>query len=292
MQILTVITPTYNRADLLKRLYCSLKQQTNRNFIWLVVDDGSQDDTKAVVAALKEQAPFPVIYVYKENRGKHTALNIGIPKITTPLTMIVDSDDELLPDAVAEIETAYDRYRENSAIGCLCFLRCFRDGKPVVPLEKEEFVDSYIAYRIKGNRPGDMAEVFYTEVLKKYPFPEFKNEKFLSEDVVWIEIGKQFEFAFINKPIYRCEYLSGGLSANDKKMKFDSPQGSMLRGKRLMSRECGFVNNIKGAILYNCYRTRGTVDKRLQCHGAGQIFLLWVTKPLGLLFRMHWKKQI
>lgn len=136
----------------------------------------------------------------------------------------------------------------------MVFLKSNPDGNPVVGLEKEEFVTNYIGYRIKGNRPGDMAEVFRTDVLKAYPFPEYSGEKFLSEDVVWIEIGKKYNCVFVNKSIYQCEYLDCGLTANDKSLKFASPKGSMMRGKQLMSKECGIKANIKGAIIYDCYK--------------------------------------
>lgn len=286
MELVTVITPTYNRAYLLPNLFESLKQQ-ERNFKWLIVDDGSDDDTEEVVKGFK--ADFDIKYIKKANGGKHTALNVGIREIDTELTIIVDSDDMLLPGAIADIRQVHEKYRGNDKIGAYSFLRCYSNGKPVVPLDNDEFIDSYIRYRIKERRPGDMAEVFKTKVLKEYPFPEFAGERFLSEDVVWIEISKKYDFVFINKAIYRCEYLEGGLTANDKPMKFASPLGSMLRGKRLMSKECGLIANIRGAIIYNCYNldsVRGGVP-------AGEFrekLLIYVTKPLGWYYRRRWQK--
>ena len=293
MEILTIITPTYNRAELLKTLYESLERQYKRNFVWLIVDDGSIDNTEEVVEQLEKTATFPIYYVYKENGGKHTALNVGIRNVKTELTMIVDSDDQLLPCAMVEIENIHKKYKENRNIATYCFLRCFPDGKPVVALKQSEFVESYIKYRIRENRPGDMAEVFKTCVLRDIPFPEFRGEKFLSEDVVWIQIGLKYQFVFVNKSIYQCEYLEGGLTANDKPMKFASPLGSMMRGKMLMHKECGIKQNIKGAIIYDCYSRnvdKGVFDERLALDGREKFFCL-ISWFISYFFYRKWKKR-
>ena len=289
MAFLTVITPAYNRAYILPKLFQSLCEQTCKDFEWLIVDDGSADNTAQIVSEFA--ADFPIRYIRKENGGKHTALNAGIQTITTDLTIIVDSDDHLLPDAAEKIGQYYAKNRDSQEIGALCFLRCYPDGRPIVGLEQEEFADSYIDYRIRGNRPGDMAEVFCTKVLQEYPFPEFPGERFLSEDVVWIEIGKKYSFAFINEPIYVCEYLEDGLTANDKPMKFASPKGSMLRGKRLMSRQCGLKVNIKGAIIYNCYAgsVKEPLPEILRPDSLWERTLLLLTFLPGLYFRKKWK---
>ena len=291
--LLTIITPTYNRRNLLNNLYKSLLQQAESNFIWMVVDDGSTDNTEEIVNKYQEDEKIPIIYIRKENGGKHTALNVGIKKIVTELTMIVDSDDSLLPSATSEIERYYNKYGENNRIATWTFLRCDPDGKPILGLDRDEFVENYIKYRIRENRPGDMAEVFRTDVLKRFPFPEFPGEKFLSEDVVWIEIGKHYDSVFINKAIYQCEYLEGGLTANDKPMKFSSPNGSMLRGKQLMSKECGLKANIKGAIIYDCYKHEmkdNNISKELSLMTLEKAFTT-LLNPLGTYYHRKWGKE-
>lgn len=289
---LTVITPTYNRNELLKNLYQSLLNQTYQEFEWMIVDDGSIDDTESAIRKILTEAPFKVSYYYKPNGGKHTALNVGIKKITTDLTIIVDSDDILLPDAIEKIKKSHVKYARKDGIGAYCFLRVFANGKPIVSLDQDEFINSYVKYRIKENRPGDMAEVFKTKVLQEYPFPEFQGERFLSEDVVWIQIGLKYNFAFINQPIYQCEYLEGGLTANDKPMKFSSLLGSMMRGKMLMYKECGIKANLKGAIIYNCYRydVIGNIPNELKLKGIRNRLLITLTIPFGFFYNRKWKK--
>jgi hypothetical protein len=220
-------------------------------------------------------------------------LNIGIRVIDTELTMIVDSDDILLEDAIETIEHYRNKYVLQQ-LGAMSFLRCDKNRNAIVSLNQEEFVTSYIEYRIKGNRPGDMAEVFFTEVLKEFPFPEFEGEKFLSEDVVWIAIGEKHEFLFVNSPIYQCEYLNDGLTSNDKKMKFASPLGSMLRGKMLMRPRCGWKVNLKGAIIYNCYKMEifEFYPKLLELKSLRERILVACTKKLGAYFNRKWKRGL
>ena len=195
-----------------------------------------------------------------------------------------------MEDAIITIEYYRDKYIKDK-LGAIAFLRCDKKQRAIISLHKEEFIDSYVDYRIKGNRPGDMAEVFFTKVLKEYPFPMFKNEKFLSEDVVWIAIGEKYQFLFVNKPIYQCEYLNDGLTANDKKIKFASPLGSMMRGKMLMRHSCGWKVNVKGAIIYNCYKfevDEVIPDELILDTVRGKV-LVFVTKFIGKIFNKKWK---
>lgn len=288
---ITIITPTYNRANLLSVVFESLQNQTSNDFEWLIVDDGSNDCTRQCVEKMSKSARFSIHYLLKDNGGKHTALNAGIEVIKTRLTIIVDSDDQLLPDAIETILLFAKKYENRIDIGVLSFLKCSGDGKIIVSAPSDEMVASYIDCRIKGNKPGDMAEVFYTSVLKQNPFPVFQGERFLSEDVAWIDIGKKYLFVFINKVIYQCDYHKDGLTANDKQLKFSSPLGSMLRGKRLMSRECGLKANIRGSIIYNCYhqQVHDKLPEILELTENRAKILTKLTWPLTKAFIIWWK---
>ena len=160
-------------------------------------------------------------------------------------------------DNVIEGFDKYDKYEDKIKDLCsFAFLRCYENGSPILELDKDEFISDYPTCRVKENRPGDMAEVYVTDKLRKYKFPEIKDERFMSEDVVWISMGIKYKTVYINKAIYQGGYLAGGLTANDKPSKFASPIGSMYRGVALMHKECGIKANIKGAIIYDSIRLR------------------------------------
>ncbi len=166
---ITVLTPTYNRAKYLSKLYESLKKQTNKNFEWFIIDDGSIDETKEKVEKWKKDGVISINYMHKENGGKHKALNVAIKNINTILTFIVDSDDWLTEDAIETIEYYYNKYKDNKKIGGFSFLRKYSNGLVNGrEFPKDELIDSYINVRINANMLDDKAEVYYTEILKQY----------------------------------------------------------------------------------------------------------------------------
>ena len=121
--MLTIITPTYNRKNLLNKLYDSLKNQTSHEFEWIIVDDGSSDGTKENVKSIKESATIDINYIYKENGGKHTAINVGVKHAKGELITIIDSDDTLLPDAVETINSDWLKYKDNKSLAGLSYKR-------------------------------------------------------------------------------------------------------------------------------------------------------------------------
>ena len=229
----TVITPTYNRSENLQKLYKSLKKQTNKEFIWLVIDDGSTDDTEKVMNEFISKKELAIEYYKKQNGGKHTALNMGREKIQTELTFIVDSDDWLEDNAIERINIYHEKYKINEEICGYSFLRKYSNGTiNGKKFDKNEIIDDYINVRINGkDTNADKAEVWKTKYLKEYPFPEFQGEKFLGEDVVWMQLALKYKMVFINEPIYISEYLDNGLTKNRRKNNIKSPNGCYYRSK-------------------------------------------------------------
>ena len=292
----TILTPSYNRGHTLPKLYESLLTQTSSNFEWLVVDDGSKDETEILIKKYIEEKKIDVRYIKKENGGKHTAVNEGVANISSEMTFIVDSDDYLSSDAVETIELYFNKYKDVKKVCGFSFLRSTIKENKTIGEEygQNEFIDNYISYRVNKNIKGDKAEVYYTSVLKQYPFPVYNGERFLSEDVVWIEMAKKYDTLYINKAIYYCEYLEDGLTTNDKKTKFKSPLGSMHRGKQMMYKKLNFKTRIKGAIIYNCYKQeiKQSVPESLRLTKKKDRILVLLTKVLGKIYNKKWKKSI
>lgn len=212
---LTICTPTYNRAHCLSMLYKSLCIQTNTNFEWLIIDDGSIDETELLVKEwIDKEKKFEIRYIKKKNGGKHTAINYGVKNAKGNIFFIVDSDDYLIEKAVEVILFDIKSLPEEKFAG-IGYNKQFVDGSLVGGTFEGNYIDATALERPKYNIQGDKAEVFYTELLKKYPFPVFDDEHFLTEALVWNRIAYDgYKLRWYNKAIYICEYRNDGLSMN------------------------------------------------------------------------------
>lgn len=289
--LVTVLTPTFNREDALNRLYQSLQKQTVKDFEWLLVDDGSTDDTQKNIENMKRMAKFPMRYIYKENGGKHTALNVGIQQIVSELTFIVDSDDILVPNAIETIIKYHKKYRLKENMCGYSFLRRFPDGKiNGKPFKQDEKIGTYIECRINAeDTQADKAEVFYTRCLKEFPFPEYKNEKFLGEDIVWIRMALKYQMVHINKAIYVGNYLEDGLTKNRRKNNINSPYGCMERAKEFMRPELKIKYRFKGAIQYLVYGNFAGEKKLIENSPNKSLTICAI--PFSILIYHRWKKN-
>lgn len=232
--MITIFTPTYNRACTLQRLYDSLCNQTCFDFEWLIVDDGSTDKTEDLCSSLYSDK-FKVRYYKKENGGKHRAINYAVPLAKGEWFFIVDSDDYLSDDAIRVLIEELRKIKDNHRFCGVVGLRVYPDGRVIgSPCEYTQLDTDFLSYRIKYKIIGDRAEVVRTSVMKEFPFPEFAGENFCTEAVVWNRIARKYIARYINIAIYYCEYLPGGLSDTYKQITDKSPQSSMLYEKERM----------------------------------------------------------
>ncbi len=229
MPLLTVLTPSYNRAHTLEALSDSLLAQSESDFEWLVVDDGSTDGTASLMERLATNWGARLRYVKKDNGGKHRALNHGIALARGAWQFIVDSDDLLPPSSLASIKALMPRAAASDIVGIMG-LRVDTRGAVIgesLPLRASPIDTASLAF-LHGVR-GDKAEVFKSEILRRYPFPEFEGERFLTESVVWHRMARDgYKFALTNEPLYICEYLAGGLSDKSLELRLKNPVGNLL----------------------------------------------------------------
>ena len=225
----TVFTPTYNRAYILGDLYHSLQRQTCMDFEWLIVDDGSVDDTKALVASWQgEENPFPIRYVYQENGGKCRAINRGLKEADGRLFFTVDSDDYLTDDAIEKV-IRWDG--ELPKDGHFCG---YVGNRGITPTQTPNrlFPGGYLdgtALDRYDQVDGERAFVFYTEVHRKYLYPEFPGEKFLTEAVTWDLMAHDgYKMRFYNDIIWIWEYKDDGLTRAGYRVFLENPQGTGL----------------------------------------------------------------
>ena len=225
----TVFTPTYNRAYILGDLYHSLQRQTCMDFEWLIVDDGSADDTKTLVASWQgEENPFPIRYVYQENGGKCRAINRGLKEADGRLFFTVDSDDYLTDDAIEKV-IRWDG--ELPRDGHFCG---YVGNRGITPTQTPNrlFPGGYLdgtALDRYDRVDGERAFVFYTEIHRKYLYPEFPGEKFLTEAVTWDLMAHDgYKMRFYNDIIWIWEYKDDGLTRAGYRVFLENPQGTGL----------------------------------------------------------------
>ena len=254
MPDLTVITTTYNRADCLHYCYSSLKKQTCMDFQWLVVDDGSTDDTRNVIKQFQDTPHvFEIDYIYKENGGKHTALNTAHPYIRGKYVLILDSDDALTADAVEFVLEKWKLWTNDPDVGQLIFLKGKDINSPICYVKNaEKKVDILREDRIcNGGR--DCCEVFRKELFTKYPFPVFPGEKFIGEGAAFYFIERSSKGVYYNRILYICNYRDDGLTKAGRQMRIRNPLGGKFNSNLYMDKRLPTKTRIKKAMLYVCY---------------------------------------
>lgn len=282
--MITVLTPSYNRGDLLKNLYQSLRDQIFDDFEWIVVDDGSTDSTSEIITHFKEDKKIVIKYIKQSNGGKHTAINAGVKISTGELIIIVDSDDTLPKDSLLIINNQYLKIREDATVGGVCGLMAHHDNIVIgnCSLLPQGNISS-IDMRFKYGFLGDVCEVFKTDVLREFPFPEIYNEKFCPEDLVWNRIARKYTLYFFNQVVYYRDYLDGGLTSKIVKIRMKSPIASTICYGEMLDLDIPIKSKIKAAInywrFYLCIKNKSKAEKK--------IAPLWICLlPVGLIFHI------
>ncbi len=259
--LITVFTPIYNRADIIKRLYESLIRQTSFDFEWIIVDDGSTDSIAILVKQwIDSNPPFQIQFIRQKNSGKHSAINQGVQAARGDAFFIVDSDDYLVDNAIQLIENWWKDISDDIEFAGVAGLRANASmeiigGHP----ESGNYVDATNLERKKYRLEGDKAEVYKTELLIKYPFPIIKGENFLTENIVWDKIAYEgYKLRWYNQVIYLCEYREDGLTYRGREVFVKNPIGWGLSIKQ--DRMFGKVD-VKSFFLkildyYSWFRTR------------------------------------
>lgn len=289
--LLSIVTPTYNRGELLKRCFESLCKQSDMDFEWIVVDDGSTDNTAEVVKQFSSK--FPIIYVQKDNGGKHTALNASHEYIHGKYVLILDSDDYLVNTAIEQIKMGWNRFEDNSGIGIVSFLKGTSQNSPscmAYEYDEGKPVD-IMRYKRKSIFSNDVCEVIRSEIFKNLPFPVFEGESFISEGALWNRVSFTHKCVYINSVIYIAEYLEGGLTKSGKKMRINNPNGGMYTANLNMNKKNFFKRRIKNGLLYTCYGFFAKKNPIVMARTNDSKLLMWLCLPFGWLLYIYWKKK-
>ncbi|MDR1463705.1 MAG: glycosyltransferase family 2 protein [Oscillospiraceae bacterium] len=238
MPKLTLFTPSYNRAHTLPRLFESLCRQTSKEFEWILIDDGSSDETESLAQKFQQTAAgFPMIFLRTENGGKHRAINRAVEMARGEFFFIVDSDDYLTNNAVELVHTWLLEIGECFAgvSGRKIKSRTAHGGGPLPAFGGQAYIDMTNQERNARGLTQDMAEVYRTSLLRRFPFPELEGETFIPESIVWDAIASEgHPLRWYDQPIYRFETQDGGLSRSWNELLLRNPRGYGLLVNREM----------------------------------------------------------
>lgn len=227
MRRLTVFTPTYNRAYCLHHLYESLCKQENKNFMWLVVDDGSTDNTRELVESWEIENKIKIKYIYKINGGMHTAHNLAYKIMCTELNVCIDSDDRLADGAVGNILSCWDKVKDDPEIAGIVGLDINLDGGLIgTPLPDSIGAVKFHHLYQKHGVLGDKKIVLKTSLVKHCPsYPEYEGERLVPLDFLYYELDQKYSFVCFNEVWAEVDYQVDGSSATINQQYFKSPRG-------------------------------------------------------------------
>ncbi len=289
----TVFTPTYNRANLIHRVFESLEQQTFRNFEWLIVDDGSIDNTNEIIEEFKQKASFPIRYIYQDNGGKHRAFNRAVKEAKGKFFLTADSDDRFVSNALEKLKYYWDLIPEQekekySAVTGLCIDtqgNVIGNKYPKDIFDSNSFETNFV-YNIKGEKWGFQR----TEVLKKFPFKEFTGENFIAESSVWFKISKEYKTRYINEPLRIYEINNDSLSSDTVSLRVKNPKGVLYTYIQEFNLPIPLRFRLKSMI--NCIRfSLYKKEMFIDCIKIQNKFLLPITLTIGLLMYIKDQKK-
>lgn len=291
----TVFTPTYNRAQTIVRVYESLKSQTYRDFEWVVIDDGSNDDTADIIDKWQHEADFPINYEYQFNSGKHVAFNRAVQIAKGELFLIIDSDDGFKSEALESMlkwweDIPVDQRVEFTGVVTLCQ---YENGNicgkpfPSSPLDTNS-LDLKFKYKMRGENWG----FHRTDVLKLYPFPGDVTVRFIPENLIWDAIARKYKIRCVNEPL-RIFYQDSG----NQITRFDPRKKALVKNYFLefLNRDFDYfyfdsLTFTKWAILYIRYslhlRDWGCMSHLRFKHGGAFILCCLAIAP-GILFYLR-----
>ena len=262
MEQLTIFTPTYNRGYILEKAYESLKNQSNKDFIWLIVDDGSDDNTEELVKKWKEEKNIKIEYIKQKNQGKHIAHNTAVINCRTEYFLILDSDDFLNKEAVEILNKEAKKISDLQNISGIIGNRFDFKSKKVIGNsmpQNVKFASGLELYQKYGHK-GDTLRLYKTQILKDNLLPKIKDEKFIYENVIFDVIDSKYKMLINRDELYYCTYMKDGYTNNSVNLKKNNFKGYALSLESSSIYSINIIEKIKYNILYIIWCRRYNIE--------------------------------
>lgn len=292
--LIAIVTATFNRKELLSRLYNSLSMQSVKDFSWIIVDDGSGDGTKEYIHSI-ENIDIDIRYMYICNGGKCRALNRVFEKYTEfTLYVIVDSDDYLVPDALEQIRNTMLKYQYNNEVGAIFFRYINQKTQSVISGKKPYPDDSIIISRLEhDNSYGkyDGCVAYYSRVVEKYRYPEFEGENYVGPIVLQMLMEPEFKMVFTTTIVGIAEYQQNGISKTGRRLRLQNPLGMMFYCA-LLQQSSSIGIKIKYGIIAQAYRRLRKIssEELREANIPKKAFSKFTYLP-GCLLAFYWKHK-
>lgn len=290
--MISIITATYNRANLLPNLYNSIlkNKKYNQNLEWIIVDDGSKDDTEKIVKGWIKENKINIKYFKQNNQGKMAAINNYISEVSNELVIEIDSDDYLEDNAFEIILKSYPLIKENSNCYGILF-KGFLIGnqeQKSFPI-KNQIIKLFDLYYKKGFNL-DAKIVFKSDIRKKYKYILEHSERFITEARTYYKMDRDYEGLYVvDESIFYYEYQEDGYSKNIDKIFKENPYGYYEYFKEcfLMDFKNMSLKNrlyfIKQFILFGCLTNRSKVNVIKDCKGLYNKILITILVIPGFI---------
>lgn len=288
---LTVLTTTYNRCRLLTKLYDSLKNQECKEFRWLIVDDGSEDRTEAIVKDwMKSEDCFEIKYVKKINGGKSQAVNVGLSEcLEDDFVLIIDDDEILYKNALSIVRKYVKKYLVSECVG-IEFLRNGDDGKPIANYDIAQDFYMTVQERKRRNYQIDGYAGYFVKRLGDNRFPEFKNERYVGPGVLQMLVSKNRKYKLLwpNAILGETEYLQGGITRQGRKLRVKNPKGMVVYCGLMQTDDAGLKVRLKYSIMGYAYLFLAKISSNEVFPEFADEFIR-ITKVLGWTLGCYWK---
>lgn len=290
MNIITVFTPSYNRAYTLPKLYESLLNQTSKDFEWLIIDDGSTDNTKMIVEYWIEQKRIPIRYIYQNNMGMVAAHNTAHHNIETELNVCIDSDDYMPKDSVEKIVNHWSKNKSDNIMG-IVGLDIYKNGEIIgntfpKNINVATFSEILYKYQIKGDKKYVLRSSLIKTVL---PYPYINGEKFPAPSYLYLLLEQQYTFLLLNEPLCVVEYLPDGNSMNKIKQYIDSPNAFALYRIAKIKYAYNLKERVKSCIHYVSSKLLGNRTDMIKESPAKLLTIL--VFPIGIVLSIYIKNK-
>lgn len=293
--LLTIFTPAFNRAHTLPRTYESLKRQDCKDFVWLIIDDGSSDNTRELVKRwINEEKSFEIRYIYKENGGMHSAHNVAYRNIDTILNTCIDSDDELAEGAVRKILNKWNEIKNQSYAGIIALDVDMNTGKVIGKGFPKDMKETTVSGYYESGGKGDKKLIYRTDIINNYPeYPEFENEKYLSLAYKYLQIDQDHKMAVLDEPVCNVEYQHDGSSNTMFREYMNNPRGWAFWRIIRMKYDKTFKRRVIDCIHYCSSAKMANIKSYIKdspyplltilCTPAGCILKFYIEKKAGQL---------